>query len=167
MTVCSSLGGLSVSRLLGNIAPPVLGRGGTVGVAPSGVGLGGALDAVPARAGGDEGCDDADAPRPIIVAFRMGGGLSGGGERFASADKATGAAATAVAESGPGRADWGAGRAGGVVLVAGWAAAGVSSFDSNAMPASLRVFMSRSMTALEGSSILMNFTPMPAGRSPF
>ena len=34
------------------------------------------------------------------------------------------------------------------------------------MPASARVFTSLSMTPFEGSSILMNFTPIPAGRSP-
>ncbi len=43
---------------------------------------------------------------------------------------------------------------------------GASTSDSNAFPASDFVFTSLSMTAFEGSSSLMNLTPIPAGLSP-
>ena len=45
-------------------------------------------------------------------------------------------------------------------------AAGASGSDSKARPASAFDDVRRSMTARDGSSILMNFTPIPEGRSP-
>ena len=93
------------------------------------------------------GGDDAEGiPRPIIVALRggRGPGVPAGGVSLVVA-------------------------AGGMIFAAGAsrAAVGISASLSYALPASAFVFTRRSMTVFDGSSILMNFTPIPAGRSPF
>ncbi len=140
-----------------------------------GVRLGGEADPGDVPGGDDMGLGADEAPRPSIVALRGSGvppgvgiafgpepledpDMSAPGEMDRVPDAFGGAAAGSDAETG--------GRGGGGVRGGGRSESVVSSWVSNDLPASTLVFISLSMTTRDGSSILMNLTPMPAGRSP-
>jgi hypothetical protein len=147
---------------------------------------GGGIDPVvpPPPGGGDEGDGGGDdVPMPMMVDLRAYGvaevvgidcnreafGSGGTLEVFKLGPPAGGVEPRAAALAAPAAAGGGvvAGsddRAGGVLRENGRSLAGPSL--SYARPASDFVFTSRSITALDGSSILMNLTPMPAGCSP-
>ncbi len=170
MTVCSCREPVSFgTSVLGNIgagdAGP--GRGGCAGATDVVAGVGGVLVGASAPwrpavgcAAGAGGRDDGPAtPRPIMVALRASGAAPMPGVVEVRISLAAFMPPSIV--SFPGATDTALGGAtGGTELPV------PSGSASNALPASARVLTSLSMTDLDGSSISMNFTPMPAGRSP-
>jgi hypothetical protein len=161
MTVCSCFGGISASGfVLGKSDEPPAGRGGN-GIGAAGLGFGG-------DDGGEEEEVDGTLPSPMIVAFRNAAPVGGGAGPRDAADLApTEAPAGLAAREAPtclaameAPAGFGA-----VEGVGGPASEAPSDSASNARPASDFVFTNRSMTAVDGASILMNLTPMPDGRS--
>ncbi len=92
---------------------------------------------------GAPACGTWTAPSPTIVDLPTRGLAAAGGGVFEPTGRGAGVTAGGRSETFP----------------------DASTSASYVLPASERVFISLSMTIFDGSSILMNLTPIPAGRS--